>query len=124
MKSLEYYMSLNYKIEILHDKEEGGFAVSCPELPGCMTCAETAEDGLKQIEDAKKEWFTACIEDGVEIPEPVGVNDYSGQFKLRMPKSLHKSLAEHSRREGISMNQYCVYLLAKNDAANTARLSD
>ena len=38
------------------------------------------------------------------------------QFKLRLPRSLHRSLAEHSQREGISMNQYCVYLLAKNDA--------
>ena len=42
--------------------------------------------------------------------------DYSGQFKLRIPKSLHKSLAEHSKAEGISMNQYCLYLLTKNDA--------
>ena len=35
---------------------------------------------------------------------------------LRLPRSLHRALAEHSQREGISMNQYCVYLLAKNDA--------
>lgn len=28
----------------------------------------------------------------------------------------YRSLAEHSKREGISMNQYCVYLLSKNDA--------
>ena len=41
---------------------------------------------------------------------------YSGQFKLRLPRILHRALAEHSQREGISMNQYCVYLLAKNDA--------
>ena len=26
-------------------------------------------------------------------------------------------MTEHARREGISMNQYCVYLLFKNDAA-------
>ena len=44
------------------------------------------------------------------------VEDYSGQFKLRIPRSLHRSLAEHSQREGISMNQYCVYLLSRNDA--------
>ena len=43
--------------------------------------------------------------------------NYSGQFKLRIPKSLHRSLAEHARQEGISMNQYCVYLLSRNDAA-------
>ena len=40
------------------------------------------------------------------------VMDYSGQFKLRLPRSLHKSLANRSRQEGISMNQYCLYLLA------------
>ena len=56
------------------------------------------------------------MEDGVAIAEPDSLNEYSGQFKLRMPKSLHRSLAEHSKREGISMNQYCLYLLARNDA--------
>nr|WP_246473258.1 toxin-antitoxin system HicB family antitoxin [Treponema parvum] len=38
----------------------------------------------------------------------------SGQFKIRIPKSLHKTLAEDSKKEGVSMNQYCVYLLSKN----------
>lgn len=41
----------------------------------------------------------------------------SGQFKLRIPKSLRPSLARHAKRKGISMNQYCMYLLSKNDAA-------
>lgn len=44
------------------------------------------------------------------------LNDYSGQFKLRIPRSLHRQLTEHSKREDISMNQYCLYLLFKNDA--------
>lgn len=48
--------------------------------------------------------------------EPDSLEDYSGQFKLRIPRSLHRALAEHSQREGISMNQYCVYLLSRNDA--------
>ena len=41
------------------------------------------------------------------------VEDYSGQFKLRIPRSLHRSLAEHSQRQGISMNQYCVWSYVK-----------
>ena len=44
------------------------------------------------------------------------LQSYSGQFKLRIPKSLHRSLSMHAKEEGISMNQYCLYLLAKNDA--------
>lgn len=63
----------------------------------------------------KKRVIRAALEEGIEIYEPDSLENYSGQFKLRIPRSLHRSLAEHSQREGISMNQYCVYLLSKND---------
>ncbi|MCI5603272.1 MAG: type II toxin-antitoxin system HicB family antitoxin [Lachnospiraceae bacterium] len=116
MKTLNDYMEMNYKIEIVEDKDEGGFVVSFPELPGCITCGESIETAIANAMDAKKEWLKAAIEDGIEIHEPDSLEEYSGQFKLRIPRSLHRSLAEHSRREGISMNQYCVYLLSKNDA--------
>lgn len=112
-KPLEYYMNLSYRIEIVEDKKEGGYALHCPELNGCITYADTIEEGLKMLEDAKRNWFMACLEDNIPIPEPSNLEDYSGQFKLRMPKSLHKLLAQRSSEEGISMNQYCVYLLSK-----------
>ena len=53
--------------------------------------------------------------EGVAIHEPDSIEDYSGQFKLRIPKSLYRLLAEHSKKEGIRMNQYCLYLLSRND---------
>lgn len=115
MKTLNDYMAMSYRMEIVEDKDEGGFVVSYPDLPGCVTCGETLESAIANAADAKKEWIIAALESGMEIQEPDQLEDYSGQFKLRIPKSLHKSLAEHSKREGISMNQYCVYLLAKND---------
>lgn len=116
MKTLNDYLEMNYKMEIVEDKDEGGFIVSFPELPGCITCGETIESAIKNALDAKTAWLTAAIEDGIEISEPSSIEDYSGQFKLRIPRTLHRSLAEHSKREGISMNQYCVYLLSRNDA--------
>ena len=116
MKTLNDYMKMNYRMEIVEDADEGGFVVSFPELPGCLTCGETVETAIKNAVDAKKVWFEAAIEEEIEIHEPDSLEEYSGQFKLRMPRSLHRSLVEHSKREGISMNQYCLYLLAKNDA--------
>ena len=89
---------------------------SYPELRGCLTSGETAEAALKNALDCKREWLAAALEDGYEIPEPTSDDEYSGQFKLRLPKSLHRALAENSKREGISMNQYCLYLLTKNNA--------
>ena len=117
MKTLNDYFTMNYRMEIVEDKDEGGFVVSFPELPGCITCGETVESAVANALDAKKSWLEAAMEEGIEIHEPDSLEDYSGQFKLRIPRSLHRSLAEHSKREGISMNQYCVYLLSRNDAA-------
>ena len=115
MKMLNDYLNMNYRMEIVEDKDEGGFVVTFPELPGCITCGETIEAAVTNAIDTNKAWLEAAIEEGLDIYEPDSLEEYSGQFKLRIPRSLHRSLAEHSKREGISMNQYCVYLLSKND---------
>ena len=116
MKDLDYYLSLPYKLEIVPDTEEGGYAGKYPDLPGCITCADTIDKLAINAEDAKKAWLEAAIEDGITINEPEDKTslNYSGQFKHRIPKSLHKELAEQSKFEGISMNQYCLYLLSQN----------
>ena len=118
MKNLAYYMSLPYRLEIIPDKMEGGYVASFPELPGCITCADTLTDVLAMASDAKTAWIEAALEDGNKIPEPVQ-KEYSGQFKLRIPKSLHKTLALHAKEEWMSKNQYCLYLLARNDALHS-----
>ena len=118
-KTINYYLSLPYRLEIIPDTVEGGYGARYPELPGCITCAETIEEVIKNAEDAKIVWLEAALEDGVEIPKPIetaDLSDYSGQFKLRIPRSLHRSLSIHAKEEGISMNQYCLYLLSVNDA--------
>ena len=132
MKTIDYYMNLPYKLEIVPDLDEGGYIARYPELPGCITVGNSLEETVRNVLDAKREWLTAALEDGNTINEPISLEEYSGQFKLRIPKSLHRSLAEHSKAEGISMNQYhskaegismnqyCLYLLTKNDTLEKA----
>lgn len=116
MKTIDEYMKLPYRVELIPDNEEGGFVASFPDLPGCLSTGETAEEACRNAEDAKKEWIAAAIEEGIDIPEPDSLENYSGQFKLRLPRSLHRQLALQSKREGVSMNQYCVSLLSRNSA--------
>ena len=71
MKTLNDYMEMSYRMEIIEDKEEGGFVVSYPDLPGCITCGETVESAIINALDAKKTWLEAALEEGVEIHEPV-----------------------------------------------------
>ena len=119
MKTIKYYMDLPYRLELIPDIDEGGYVARYPDLPGCITCSDTMEGALANILDAKRAWLEAALQDGIAIAEPsvdLDLSQYSGQFKLRMPKSLHRSLSIHAKQEGISMNQYCLYLLSKNDA--------
>ena len=109
-------MALPYRIELVPDAAEGGYVVSYPDLKGCLTTGETIEQAVANGEDAKREWLTAALEEGIDIPLPASDEEYSGQFKLRIPKSLHRQLAMQSRKEGISMNQYCLYLLTQQHA--------
>ena len=119
MKTLDEYMQIPYQIELTPDTLEGGYVASFPDLPGCISVGETAEEALINANDAKRAWIEAALEDGILIDLPSTEKEYSGQFKLRIPKSLHRSLSINSKKEGVSMNQYCVYLLSKNDALHT-----
>lgn len=112
-EKLNDYMSKKYRFEIIEDEDEGGFVVSYPDLIGCISQGEKIEEAVKNAEDARREWIYAALESGAVVPEPFAADDYSGQFRLRVPQSLHKHLAERSKQEGISMNQYCIYLLSQ-----------
>lgn len=72
--------------EIVEDTEEGGYVVSFPDLPGCLSCGETINSAVANAEDAKRAWLEAALEEGIEISEPDNLEHYSGQFKLRLPK--------------------------------------
>ena len=54
MKTLDEYMKMPYKLEIIPDTEESGYVASYPELSGCITCGKTIADAVANAEDAKK----------------------------------------------------------------------
>ena len=54
MKTIEDYLRLNYTMEVIKDPDEGGFVVSFPKLPGCLTCGQSLESALANALDAKK----------------------------------------------------------------------
>ena len=90
-QELKYYMNLSYRMEIVEDKDEGVYVLSYPDLPRCMTCSDSLDDLLELAKDAKETWILGMLEDEKEIPLPSYLQSYSGQFKLRIPKSLHRS---------------------------------
>lgn len=67
-KTLAYYLSLPYTIEIVPD--DGAWFVQIKELPGCMTEVDAWDDILPAIEEAKQLWLEVSLKRGDIIPEP------------------------------------------------------
>lgn len=77
MSSIDEYMQSTYKMEFMSDVEEGGYIVSFPDLPGCLSEGDTIEEAIHNAEDAKHAWLEAAIEDDIDINECVSpVLDY------------------------------------------------
>ena len=62
MKTLNDYRAMSYRMEIAEDKDEWGFVVFYPDLPGCITCGETIESALANALDAKQVWLEAYFQ--------------------------------------------------------------
>lgn len=75
MKTIDEYMKKSYRTELIPDSDEGGFVVSFPELPGCISVGETEEEAYANALDAKRAWLEAAIADKITINEPSNVSE-------------------------------------------------
>lgn len=66
-KLVDEYMKKLYSVDVTMDEDEGGYVISCTDLPGCLSSGETIELAIDNFEDAKRAWFEAAIEDGFDI---------------------------------------------------------
>jgi len=57
---------------ILEQEPDGGYVVSVPALPGCVSQGDTREEALQNIKEAIELYREDCIEAGEPVPEEVG----------------------------------------------------
>lgn len=116
-KQLDYYLNLNYPIEItaLSEEENGGYSACIPQLGrnAYVAYGDTIEEAITNLNDIKKELLKSQLLNRSHIPLPIVNNEeeYSGKFILRVPKELHHSLANKAQHNNVSLNQYTQYLL-------------
>lgn len=98
-------------------EDGGGFLISFPDLPGCMSDGETEAEAVENGKDAFMAWMAARKDARKEIPQPVyrpdTVPEVSGKFVTRLPKSVHAKLAERAKAEGVSLNTLVLAFVAE-----------
>lgn len=96
-------------VEPLSDADGGGWLATVPALPGCMGDGDTPEAALADAEAAIVEWQDAAKRLGRKPTGP----DALGQWRQRVPRSLHEKLRHVAAREGVSLNAYVAGVLAE-----------
>ncbi len=111
-KDLDYYLELTYSFTVRPDIADGGFIVEFPNLRYCVGTGDTIQEAIEDAMVAKSEWIKAAFENGINIPEPGTGDEYNGRITLRIPKNLHRMVAEAAKQEGVSSNQYLSHLIS------------
>ena len=92
MKTLNEYLNLSYRMEIVEDRDEGGFVVSFPDIPGCITCGETVEAAVENAKDASPH------ESGLYfVPFPAFIHNGLFQPLGRLPQTPPHQLLKFPR---------------------------
>ena len=53
---------------------EGGYTISVPSLPGCISYGKTFEEAIDMIKDAVAGWLEVAKEESLPIPEQFETN--------------------------------------------------
>jgi predicted HicB family RNase H-like nuclease len=112
----------NYRRIVFWSDEDQEYVAICPAFGmGVSALAETPEAALTELHTVLGMVLESYAEHGDPLPPPDALPaEYSGKFLVRMPKSLHRRLAEQSEAEGVSLNAYVNMVLAAAVGAATA----
>jgi predicted RNase H-like HicB family nuclease len=106
-------------------EDGGGYLITFPDLPGCMSDGETEEEALENGRDAFLTWISATIDMGKEVPAPEWRPEHlpemvSGKFVTRVPKTVHARLIRKAKAEGVSLNSLVLSFISEGLGKKTA----
>jgi len=100
-----------FEVRPLDEAEGGGYLIEFPEFPGCVADGETPGEAMKEGADALKSYLETLRQLGRPVPSEGEV--FGGQWRQRVPRSLHAALVRRADREGVSLNMLVTTMLAE-----------
>ena len=110
-----------YSFRVTWSDEDDSYIATCPEFDGVSGFGDTQEDALSEAQTSLDLAIEEYEASGMQLPEPERYAQFSGQFRLRLPASLHARLAQRASDEGMSLNSYAACLIAAGVGSAAAR---
>lgn len=97
---------MGYSFRLQWSDEDGGYIATCPEFPGLSAYGATADEAIQEAQMALKSMIKSYEGTGEPLPPPKKKQTYSGQFRVRISKSLHRRASEMAEEENVSLNSF------------------
>lgn len=101
-----------YIRKVFYSIEDKCWVAIAPEIPGCTALGDTDTEALKELDTAIGLHLNIRRENNFPVPKALSGQKLGGRFLLRLPKALQHSLKEEAVEEGVSVNQYALFLIS------------
>jgi predicted HicB family RNase H-like nuclease len=95
----------HFTYRVTWSAEDGEHVGLCAEFPSLSWLAGTPENALAGIRRVVWNTVKDMEEAGEPVPTPLSVKHYSGEFRVRIPPQVHRSLALEAAEQGVSLNR-------------------
>jgi predicted HicB family RNase H-like nuclease len=102
-----------YSVVVVWSDEDGEYIATSPEWPDLSWLASSEPEAIGGLRAVIRDAIGVLKEEGAPIPPPRPQPTYSGQVRLRMPKSLHQAMAARADQEGVSLNTLALTYLSR-----------
>lgn len=102
----------HYTYRVTWSPEDGEHVGLCAEFPSLSWLAPNPEKALTGIRQVITEAVNDMQANNEPIPKPLAEKHYSGQFRVRIPPEVHRSLAMQAAEQGVSLNRLASAKLA------------
>ena len=101
-----------FTYRVTWSEEDGEFVGLCSEFPALSWLAKTRAKALAGVEKLAAEVVRDMHARGEAVPEPIATRTFSGSFKVRIPRDLHRKPALEAAENAVSLNRLVSMKLA------------
>jgi predicted HicB family RNase H-like nuclease len=94
-----------YTYRVLWSDEDQEFAGLCAEFPSLSWLDRSQSAALTGIVRVVRQVIDDMHKSGEDVPLPLGLRAFTGQFRVRIPPHLHRRLALEAAESRVSLNR-------------------
>jgi len=98
-------LRFTYAVKLTRDRKDGGYVVSCRDIPEAITQGESVEDALSEAEGALQAAIEGRMEDGMEITAPSAARRGERMVPTPVTTALKAAVYAAMREQNVSKSE-------------------